>query len=453
RLFSDKLAADLQNHNDAILALLSEHGPWRPEHDAKLQALRDLVTSTRPDRKILVFSQFADTVRYLERELPTLTGGASLALAAVTGDAADPSALARRFSPVSNEARDELSSDDEIRVLLATDVLSEGQNLQDCSVVVNYDLPWAIIRLIQRAGRVDRIGQKSAEILCYSFLPADGVEDIIELRKRILTRLRENAEVVGADEAFFEEEGATAILDDLYNERAGILDDEPDGEVDLASHAYQIWKDAVDADPAVEHAVAGLPDVSYSSREPSDTDGGQEGVLVFVRTPQGADMLTRVQADGNVTGGSQFEILAAAECEPETPAAPRSVKHHELVAAGVRAIVQREQKTLGHLGRPSSARHRAYVRLRDYAGKIAGQFDEATLVAAVEAIHRRPLHQSATNKINRQIRSEISDAALAELVIGLHNEDQLCVPDEGSESRDPRIICSLGLFRSPEEAI
>ena len=449
RLFSDKLAADLQKDTDAILALLSEHGPWRPEHDAKLQALRDLVTSTHPDRKILVFSQFADTVRYLERELPKLTGGASLALAAVTGDAADPSALARRFSPISNEARDEVSNDDEIRVLLATDVLSEGQNLQDCSVVVNYDLPWAIIRLIQRAGRVDRIGQKSAEILCYSFLPADGVEDIIELRKRILTRLRENAEVVGADEAFFEEESATAILDDLYNERAGILDDDPDGEVDLASHAYQIWKDAIDADPSVEHAVANLPDVSYSSREPTDTDAGQEGVLVFVRTPQGADMLTRVQADGTVTGGSQFEILAAAECGPETPAAPRSVKHHELVTAGVRAIVQREQKTLGHLGRPSGARHRAYVRLRDYAGKIAGQFDEAPLLAVVEAMHQRPLLQSATDKINRQIRSEITDAALAELVIGLHNEDQLCVPEKGSERRDPRIICSLGLFRSP----
>ena len=74
---------------------------------------------------------------------------------------------------------------DELRVLVATDVLSEGQNLQDSHVVVNYDLPWAIIRLIQRAGRVDRIGQKAEEILCHSFLPADGVERIIDLRGRV----------------------------------------------------------------------------------------------------------------------------------------------------------------------------------------------------------------------------------------------------------------------------
>lgn len=105
-------------------------------------------------------------------------------------------------SPVSNRKSDQINPEDELRVLIAADVLSEGQNLQDARIVVNYDLPWAIIRLIQRAGRVDRIGQLATEILCYSFLPADGVERIINLRSRVVTRLRQNAEVVGADEAF-----------------------------------------------------------------------------------------------------------------------------------------------------------------------------------------------------------------------------------------------------------
>ena len=446
RLFSDRLARDLQADADAILELLAEHGPWRPERDAKLRALHDLVALDHPDRKVLVFSQFADTVRYLERELPRLGGdGDGLTVAAVTGDSGDPSRLARRFSPVSNRARGEVSAEDEIRVLLATDVLSEGQNLQDCAVVVNYDLPWAIIRLIQRAGRVDRIGQRSGEILCYSFLPADGVEKIIDLRGRVQRRLRENAEVVGADEAFFEDDDTTTVLDDLYNERSGALDDEPDDEVDLASHAYQIWKDAIDADPAVGRAVTGLPDVTYSSRKPGTTDGS-EGVLVFVRTPEGADVLTRVRADGEVIGGSQFDILAAAECEPDTAAAPRHDGHHDLVAAGVRSIASRERQTGGHLGRPSGARHKAYVRLKDHADAISGQFGEAQVRAAVDAIYQRPLRQSAADSINRQLRSQISDAGLAELVVGLHADDRLCVAGDGPERRDPRIICSLGLF-------
>jgi hypothetical protein len=93
--------------------------------------------------------------------------------------------LAWRFSPESNEKRGEVSAADELQVLVATDILSEGQNLQDGAIVVNFDLPWAIIRLIQRAGRVDRIGQRAEEILCYTFLPADGIERIIRLRARV----------------------------------------------------------------------------------------------------------------------------------------------------------------------------------------------------------------------------------------------------------------------------
>ena len=106
-------------------------------------------------------------------------------------------------------------------MLVATDVLSEGQNLQDCAIILNYDLPWAIIRLIQRAGRVDRIGQQAEEILCYSFLPAEGVERLINLRGRLRDRLNENQEVVGTDEAFFEDEQAREMLLNLYNERSG----------------------------------------------------------------------------------------------------------------------------------------------------------------------------------------------------------------------------------------
>ena len=199
-LFVGELVGSLHRDATKLISVLEKTGKWNPDKDAKLEALLKLVTKLHPDRKVLVFTQFADTVRYLEAELKRR---GVTALAGVTGDSSDPTELAWRFSPESNEKRDRISAGDEIRVLVATDVLSEGQNLQDCSVIVNYDLPWAIIRLIQRAGRVDRIGQKSEEIICYSFVPADGVERIIRLRSRVRQRLQENAEVVGTDEAFF----------------------------------------------------------------------------------------------------------------------------------------------------------------------------------------------------------------------------------------------------------
>ncbi len=150
-------------------------------------------------------------------------------------------------------------------MLVATDVLSEGQNLQDCAIVVNYDLPWAIIRLIQRAGRVDRIGQSAQNILCYSFLPAEGIERVIRLRARVRQRLDENAEVVGTDEAFFEDDDTRSVVD-LYNEQTGILDGDDDAEVDLASYAFQIWKNATTADPSLEKKVEQMPDVVHSSK-------------------------------------------------------------------------------------------------------------------------------------------------------------------------------------------
>jgi superfamily II DNA/RNA helicase len=212
---------------------------------------------------VLVFTQFADTVHFLTRELKVRN---LAALAGVTGNSSDPTELAWRFSPESNGKRASIQPSDELRALIATDILSEGQNLQDAHIVVNYDLPWAIIRLIQRAGRVDRIGQKAEEILCYSFLPSDGVERIINLRSRVVQRLRENAEVVGADEAFFEDEASGFALFDLYNENSGILDGDGDAEVDLASQAYQIWKNATDQDPRLQKIIPDMPNVSYSTR-------------------------------------------------------------------------------------------------------------------------------------------------------------------------------------------
>ena len=449
-LFSRSLQRDLQSDSEALLRLLGDYGTWDPNRDAKLDALHSLLTETFPDRKVLIFSQFADTVYYLEAQLK---GRGIGAMAGVTGNSADPTEMAWRFSPESNRRPGRGDPERELRVLVATDVLSEGQNLQDCHVVVNYDLPWAIIRLIQRAGRVDRIGQNAEEILCHSFLPADGVERIIELRGRVRDRLRQNAEVVGADESFFEDEEDEQAIVNLYHERAGVLDGDPEGEVDLASHAYQIWKNAVGANPRLERAVAGLPDVVFSSRKHYAIAQRPEGVLVFMRTADGNDALAYVDREGRSITESQIEILSAAECEPDTPAQPRHESHHDLVAAGVRHVVREEKRVGGQLGRPSGARFRTYTRLRDYAEGIRGQlFDVDELHKAIDDIYRYPLRPSAVDTLNRQLRSGADDGQLAEIVMTLREEDRLCQTMGAEETQEPQILCSLGLFQAEEIA-
>ncbi|HXN23400.1 MAG TPA: helicase-related protein [Candidatus Dormibacteraeota bacterium] len=441
-LFVNTLESDLRNDAHALIDVLKKCGSWDAAKDAKLDALQALLTKKYPKAKVLVFTQFADTLNYVTQQLK-VRGIAKLE--GVSGETENPTVMAYRFSPESNKKRDSVKVDDELRVLVATDVLSEGQNLQDCAVVVNYDLPWAIIRLIQRAGRVDRIGQHSDKIHCHSFLPADGVERIINLRRRVRLRLRQNAEVVGSDETFFEDDMDDKPILDLYNEKSSALE-ETDSEVDLASYAYQIWKNAIDADPKLQKVIADLPKVVYSTKPHVPTPNQPEGVLVYMRTAEGNDSLTWVNNEGKSVTESQLSILKAAECTVDTTPAPRIPNHHELVEKGVRQMVQEEKSIGGQLGRPSGARFRAYERLKTYSTHIEGSlFATQDLAKAIDQIYRYPLQQSAADALNRQMKLGINDQQLADFVVSLWTQDRLCRVEEQVESQEPQIICSLGL--------
>jgi superfamily II DNA or RNA helicase len=441
QLFNKHLTRDLQNDALALLKIVQTCGRWDARRDEKLNALVELLTARHPREKVLVFTQYADTVRYLEAQLKAR---GLCHLAGVTGDSADPTSLAWRFSPISNNKP--AGSPDELQVLIATDVLSEGQNLQDCSIVVNYDLPWAIIRLIQRVGRVDRIGQQAADIFCYTFLPAEGVERIIHLRERVRSRLRQNAEVVGTDEAFFEDDQNNQAVIDLYHEKAGLLDADADGEVDLVSYAYQIWKNAISEDASLQKVIPDLPHVVYSTRPHEASSREPDGVLVYMRTAEGNDSLIRVDRQGNSVTESQLAILKAAECRPDTPTLPRLCEHHDLVRKGVELIVSEEKTPGGQLGKPSGARFRTYERLKRYAEAVRGTlFESDELRKAIDEIYRYPLRQSAIDTLNRQLRTGISDERLVNLVLALRDEDRLCIINEEAQAQEPVILCSLGL--------
>jgi hypothetical protein len=387
-------------------------------------------------------------VNYLETQLQERC---VTSLAGITGNTDDPTAMAYRFSPVSNGRRILVKPEDELRVVVATDVLSEGQNLQDCAVIVNYDLPWAIIRLIQRAGRVDRIGQQADTILCYSFLPADGVERIIRLRARVRQRLQENADVVGADETFFEDQDEEQTVRDLFTEKADILDGEEDTEVDLASYAYQIWKNAIDRNPELEKIIPAMPNVVFSTRPHQPTTGQPDGVLVYLRTAEENDALAWIDKTGNSVTESQFAILKAAECSPDMTALPRHDQHHEMVAQGVKLIIDTEKSVGGQLGRPSGARFRTYERLKAHVDTLKGAlFTDPELLKAIEDIYKYPLLQAATDTLNRQLKSGISDRDLAELVVSIRQDARLCRVTEDLEMNEPQVICSMGL-RSTHE--
>lgn len=438
RFFKSSLKKQLKADAELIINILSIGQNWDATIDKKIDAFERLTQITHRHDKVLLFTQFADTAHYLEKELKRR---GVRDIQCVTGGMDEPTAIAYRFSPRSNQKP---RPPDELRILITTDVLSEGQNLQDAHIIVNFDLPWALIRLIQRAGRVDRIGQESPTILCYSFLPADGVNRVIHLREKLQTRIQENAEVVGADEVFFD--GDPVNIHDLYNEKSNILDDDDEDDVDLTSKAYEIWNQAIKANPGLKKTIMNLPNVVYSTK-PKPADVVNNGVITYHKTAAGTDVLTWLDVHKNVRSRSQNRILKVLECALDTPALPSLDTHHPLVEKAVELSNQAQKSTGGHLGKKSSVRYRTYMRLqRFYEENKNTLFENEDLKRALDDIYKFPMQENAKTLLNRRLRLGLTDSELADIVMNLRSEGRLCLIDDNvNEIRTPRIICSMGL--------
>ncbi|KAF5886206.1 helicase-related protein [Rhizobium sp. PEPV16] len=197
---------DLIEDRNRLATLLSAARSVSAERDAKLSALKELITRkvqapiNGENRKILLFTAFADTADYLYRELAEW-GRATLGIhtAVVTGTGAnkttlqslrsDMSSILSAFSPRSKERPQELAGEGEIDLLIGTDCISEGQNLQDCDFLVNYDIHWNPVRIIQRFGRVDRIGSTNARIQLVNFWPNIELDEYLDLESRVSGRM------------------------------------------------------------------------------------------------------------------------------------------------------------------------------------------------------------------------------------------------------------------------
>ena len=199
---------DISEDADTIRALLYMVRGIDAAHDAKLQELKRLIRkkASAPfnpgNRKLIVFTAFADTADYLYQELANeLKRELGLEFAEVTGSGggkatvpgvhADLGEILSCFSPVS-KSRDAVNprlAGKDIDVLIATDCISEGQNLQDCDCLVNYDIHWNPVRIVQRFGRIDRIGSRNRVIQLVNFWPDVELDDYINLKGRVESRM------------------------------------------------------------------------------------------------------------------------------------------------------------------------------------------------------------------------------------------------------------------------
>ncbi|WP_375412999.1 helicase-related protein [uncultured Bradyrhizobium sp.] len=197
---------DLVEDRDRLETLLNAARQVLPARDDKLERLKALIEEkvrnpiNPGNRKIIVFTAFADTAGYLYQQLSgwmqsalglhtALVTGAGRNKTTLPGLRTDLGSILTAFSPRSKERPPEMAAEGDIELLIATDCISEGQNLQDCDYLINYDIHWNPVRIIQRFGRIDRIGSPNDAIQLVNFWPNIELEEYINLEQRVSGRM------------------------------------------------------------------------------------------------------------------------------------------------------------------------------------------------------------------------------------------------------------------------
>ena len=459
-VFTSRLRDDLQHDSELIKAMLRRFGTWQVETDSKLHALRDLIEQKHANDKVLVFTEYKDTAYYIAEGLRKL-GVENVA--AVAGDTDDPASYARRFSPVSNRVPTEQASDaeasaqngsDELRVLVATDVLSEGQNLQDAHVVVNYDLPWAIIRLIQRAGRVDRVGQVHHEVNVY-LISHQTVERTLKLRSRIRERLESAAKAFGADQAFFtdmsSDDAAARTLEDFYS---GNLDSsEPDEEgIDAVSEAAERWADFAKKYPEDAERIMKMQDKRLATRalrgESAVHPADDNALMVsYVRTNSEIDLFAVRSYDPDTDSTKESMVppakaLGLFYAEYSTPSQETDPKDYDLQQKLTQYVLRQEGTTHGNL---RGVRRQVFRRF--YGADNTASVDTLELQErerkVLDKLYHYPLRRQAESELRRMLRRKADNRSLLDALLRMQQDDELLVKE--SDMQMARVVCSLAI--------
>jgi len=228
----DEWLAALRSDKETMVDLYNNAVAIDEKRDAKLQDLKNLIAEKQKtklngdNKKVIVFTAFADTAEYLFNSIKEyVTKDLKLNIALVAGSKTITtfgdnkfSAILTNFSPVSKNRikMEKMPQDGEIDVMIATDCISEGQNLQDCDFLINYDIHWNPVRIIQRFGRIDRLGSKNEKIQLVNFWPTKDLDNYINLKERVEARMAlVDVTATGEDNILNTEQIEELITDDL----------------------------------------------------------------------------------------------------------------------------------------------------------------------------------------------------------------------------------------------
>lgn len=282
---------------DQVAMLMEESRRFDSSRDDKLRKLTQLLTKTMPDEKVMIFTEFADTARYIVRELKAagVTGVAELD----SGSKEKRADVIRRFSPYYNGSSSEdllQRGEHEIRVLIATDVLAEGLNLQDATKLINYDIHWNPVRLMQRIGRVDRrlnpevedrltdahpvLASKRGRVAYWNFLPPDELDTLLNLYRNVNHKTLLISKTMGI-------EGRKLLRPEDDYEALKDFNASYEGEVSSRERLQLEYQSLLESDAALKDRVDGMPGGVFSGKDA----GGVPRAFFCYRLPA-MDVLT-----------------------------------------------------------------------------------------------------------------------------------------------------------------
>lgn len=481
----DDLEADFTLLAD-IHARIADIGP---EDDDKLRSLRRFLE--RPDvasGKVLIFSEAETTIEYLYRELNPDSNSEIARLSGSTSESTP--GIVRRFSPRSNPGRNGQAPRNEIRVLLATDIVSEGQNLQDCARVLNYDLHWNPVRLIQRFGRVDRIGSEHDVIHLHNMWPDTDVDAELDLTDRLSNRIQSFHDLIGLDSKLLSESERLNAKDmyRIYVNKELPEEDDVLDEVAANQRAVALLQRIQKENPDLWDTVVNLPDgirSALSAGTESDSDGshvhlqnvlavdGMQMPLVSpnqptapaspFEAPSAGETLVLLAAgdvkscyavaDGQEPRQiSPAQFVAAAECQPNTPPQPLPPKTNERVMRAFEVFRTDVQQRLGRARRHRNTQARRYVsrQLNVARADFETSPDLATRIDTLRRIFLAELPTGAENGLEDIRRLNLTGAVLITRLEALRERFRLNPPDDSANRQTPepqiiRIVCSDGL--------
>ena len=463
-----------------------------PDDDDKLRALMEFLEHPEvKSGKTLIFSESETTISYLHRQLNP--DGADASIAQLSGAARGGMAnVIKRFSPGQNLGPRERMPGAEINVLLATDVISEGQNLQDCARILNYDLHWNPVKLIQRFGRIDRIGSEHDVINLHNMWPDTAVDAELELTERLGNRIQSFHYMIGLD-------GRLLSDSEPLNEREmyriyeqGELPEGEDGldEVAANQRAIALLQRIQDENPDLWATIENLPDGIRSAlaarvrpTEAVGVDGTQnvlqiEGAQMPLTAPSstsstpapfddpvaGETFVLLAEGDfkgcyavGDDSDGNPIprqirpaQFLAAAECAPGTPAQPLPKATNERVMTAFDAFKTDRSHSVGTSRRRADSVNRRYLtrHLRIAEGQAAPS--DAARVRTLRRIFTASLAPPIERALTEIRNMKIEGVVLVRRLEALRERYRLNPPDDaadtaGMEPQVIRIVCSDGL--------